>query len=634
MPKSKVSCGRAPARSRDPRRNQGPSDNSASGSEVKRCGSCFKQSLLTKQVVHSGLQLLRVRYGIPYCELPDCEIGELGRLLSFLLLQGKERPSVVFPRRQSKGKSIDGLVRLTRLERKTRWELAHSMSSIKRNLPAGCRRCTPSAYSSWKKNACSQPPPSSAEYLQHVRRVAARIFTPGWDRNYHSFVGNHVANPSARKPILSRADKLWQGRRGEFFTAATSETVLPTVLEARYKEVASSGKCRPLLIYDENVELLAPLHKCVYSHLRRQPWLLCGPPTEERMTSVCVGAVQTSVDLVAATDGLSHDVAEALLDVAFFSSLKVPRSLRLLAKASLSPVFRDREGSDDLRVTHGQMMGAYLSFPLLCLQSYCAATWAARFDSRARFLVNGDDTVISASRGIGVQDYPQGFRLNTDKTIVSSNVVEVNSTCFLRTRGGWREVRHLRRGGAPVDFAGMLHMASACTKSGPQWEDAFSRSRIGRRWGFLPSQIGHTSYASYLRERHMQARRFFTPLPDNPSEVITPECLRRVEGRDARPVEVEALRSWIWSNGRWGGLKRDVWNPSCGSLRRGYGYRARLCRSFLSFVSRRKLRVMLSRPKKASFFLLPEEFETDEENESRLELEAWRDAALSLAQVG
>jgi len=392
---------------------------------------------------------------------------------------------------------------------------------------------------------------------------------------------------------------------------------------ARYKEVMSAGKVRPLLIYDENVDLLGPLHKLMYSHLRRFDWLLCGPPTEERMASVCVREYQTSVDLVNATDGLHHSVAEAILQCAFFTSVKIPRSLRTLALASLSPLFVGAGGMLR-RVRHGQMMGAYLSFPLLCLQSYCAATWAARFDKHARFLVNGDDTVISASRGITVQDYPSGMRLNSDKTIVARNVVEVNSTCFLRTGGRWRVVRHLRRGGAPVDYQGMLHMAKAVLEAGPQWVDAYQRARIGRRWGFLPSQIGHTTYAAYLRERQMLRRRIPTALPREDSR-SDETSLRRIYGRDPTPVEVEALRHFIWENGRRGGLKRDVFSPSCGKIRRTYAYRVRPCSSYLSYVCCRVMNQLNDTGRKsASFFLLPEEFETEEEMRAEEEMVHWR----------
>lgn len=618
-------------RSRQTRVKGHPPNNSASGLGVKRCGGCLRASLSTKETIHNGLTLLRVKYGLPYCELPDVDPCDLSRFLSFLLLQGSVRQPVAFPRRQVRPDG-DGLCRLQRLRRHERWELAHGVASIKRNLPPGCRDHAPSLRSSWTKNVVSPPPPPSDEYLQHVRRVCTRIFTPGWDRSYGSFVGNHSPNPTSRKPRLSRADLLWAGRREEFFSKTTCESDVVPLLQARYKEVLSAGKLRPLLIFDENVELLAPLHKLLYSRLAKEDWLLCGPPTEERMASVLVNSHQTSVDLVNATDGLSHVVAETILDTLFFSSTEVPRSLRLLAKASLSPLFEDAEGVLR-RVRHGQMMGAYLSFPLLCLQSYCAASWAARFDSNSRFLVNGDDCVISASRYISVQDYPSGFRLNADKTIRAKNVAEVNSTVFLLRGGKWRVVKHLRRGGAmSTKFTGMLHMADA-VRGSPAWESAFVRARLGRRWGFLPSQLGHSSYASYKRERHMLRRRYYTPLPSSDfSQDLT--GLRRLNGKPT-DLEAESMRKLIWLEGRRGKMKRDVFEPSCGRVRRSYGYRARPCWRYLGFVSPGSRAYRLcARNESPDFFFVPDDFETVEEERGGIMLDLWRQAIDSLADSG
>jgi len=433
--------------------------------------------------------------------------------------------------------------------------------------------------------------------------------------------------------LLSRADHLWAGRREEFIAKCKEESCGMDSMSCRYKEVQSAGKKRPLLIFDEEVDLLAPVHRMVYNHLERATdWLLVGPPTDKRINSVCVNKVQTSVDLVSASDGLSHEVSRAILDSLFFTSVKIPRSIRRLAFASLVPTFRREDGSLGT-VRHGQNMGSYLCFPLLCLHSYCAASWAARFDEGSRFLVNGDDALISASRGLDVQDYPSGYRLNVQKTTVSEKVAELNSTVFLASRGRWREVRHCRRVGAGTDYAGMMHMAKATCIS-PAWQDAYSRTRIGRRWGFLPSQLGHTSYASYKRERQMLVRRTYTDLPLPPSEVEVPASLVRVLGRNATPLEVEALRSFFWGQGRMGGLKRDVFDPSCGRIRRTYGYRAQPCKSFLSYVGSRVPKLCALRRKAPVFFLLPEEFETEEESVAFMKLDLWRTAFDSLAMKG
>jgi len=590
-------------------------DNSASGSKVKRCGECTRVLIHTKETIHNGLQLCRVKYGLPYCELPDCKPGDLARFLNFLLLQGKVRDPVEFPRRQVKEEN--GLCRLQRLRRHERWELAHSVASLKRCLPASCSRCTPSVRKTWEGNARSHPPPSTPEYLDHVRRQVTKIFTSGWDRKYEEYVHSHLPNPSARLPARSRADHLWKGRREEFVRLATVEGASPTLFTGRYKEVPTPGKMRPMLIYDENSDLLAPLHRLLYSVLeRRTDWLLVGPPTERRVASTCIHEHQTSVDLVAATDGLSHDVSETILDTLFFTSVKIPRSIRSLAKASVSPLFKDAEGVWR-RVRHGQMMGCYTSFPLLCLHSFCAASWAARDCEDPRFLVNGDDTVISAEREIVVRDYPPGYQLNDNKTIRGKNVVEVNSTVFLRRSGRWREVRHLRRGGGiSSDFSHVLHMASAVRQAGDAWVDAFVRSRIGWKWRILPSQLGFDTYPSFLREKGMIRRsaRVYTDLPAL-SAKQDESLLRRIYGRDPRPEESEALRAHFWDHGRLGGLKRDTLAPSRWQVYRSYAHTLVPPRIFCTFVGYGKARRLVrKRSKPAGWFLVPDQFLTDEEN--------------------
>lgn len=587
----------------------------------------------TKETIHNGLQLIRVKYGLPYCELPDCNSGDLSRFLAFLLLQGKVRDPVEFPRRsvpalQGSVEEIDGLCRLQRLRRHERWELAHSVASIKRSLPAGCQRCTPSVRKGWEASVRSKPPPTDPLYLDHVRRQVTRIFTSGWDGRYDSFVESHLPNASARKPKLSRADKLWAGRREEFRRGCTVEGVSPTLLTGRFKAIPTPGKSRPMLIFDESSDLLAPLHRLLYNVLEsRTDWLLLGPPTEKRISSTCTNLHQTSVDLVNATDGLAHDISETILDTLFFTSVKIPRSIRSLAKASLSPLFEDSEGVLR-RVRHGQMMGSYLSFPLLCLHSFCAASWAARDCGEARFLVNGDDTVISANRVIVGTDYPLGYQLNDNKTIRAEKVVEVNSTVFLHRGGRWREVRHLRRGGGlSSDFAGMLHMASAVAKAGESWVDAFVRARIGRKWGFLPDQLGLVSYSAFKRGKSLVRNplypRAYTDLP-TPEFSQDEQGLRRLAGKPT-PEEAESLRAHLWVSGRLGDCKRSIFSPSVWKVWKSYAYRSAPPISYCSYVGHGKRReLVLRRQKKPDWFLVPASYESEEERLGLFCLELFR----------
>jgi len=287
---------------------------SISGCGAQTCRGCFRSACDTRETISHGLRLIRIRFRIPDCELPDLMPSDLNRFLSYLLLQGRERAAVVFPRKQSRLRDAHGFLPLMRMLKHERWEFAHSVASIKRSLPQGCRQHTPSARPAWEQNAFSIPPSSSPEYLRFVRTEVSRIFPYGWDRNYADFVWRHVPNPSARMSC-PRADMYWCGKGKDFRRQCLTGRSVPIdqPVLARYKEVMSAGKCRPLVIYDESTEVLAPFHKVLDSHLMSMPWRLVGPPTEAKISSACVYPCQTSVDLVSATDNLSLEVTEAIL---------------------------------------------------------------------------------------------------------------------------------------------------------------------------------------------------------------------------------------------------------------------------------------------------------------------------------
>jgi hypothetical protein len=88
----------------------------------------------------------------------------------------------------------------------------------------------------------------------------------------------------------------------------------------------------------------------------------------------------------------------------------------------------------------------------------------------------------------------------------------------------------------------------------------------------------------------------------------------------------------MWANGRWGGMKRGVFSPSCGKIRRTYHYRAQPCRYTFSFVGWKYKRTKDSLVKSGDFFLLPEDEETEEESLGLLKLDLWRSAIDSLAK--
>lgn len=283
------------------------------------------------------------------------------------------------------------------------------------------------------------------------------------------------------------------------------------------------GKVRPMGIPTYDWDLLGPLHKCIYQHISRKSWCLRGAPTSRRVTKVMEGkAWATSVDLVSATDGLRIDAAEAILGALLAKAKYVPGRIRLHAFESLRPCIRGKE------VTHGQQMGTYLSFPLLCLQSYLAARWATR-GQQASYLVNGDDCLIGSDRPIQNSDYPEGFQINEKKTMRARNAAEINSTQFLFRRGKWEEVRSVRRGAFQSDLPGILHFSAVIKAAGPKWVDALLKSRLIK--DYKPSQLGFDPLDSstlWAAEERCKRRGWYELCPP-------PEPPTRFERMRSRP---------------------------------------------------------------------------------------------------
>jgi len=170
-------------------------------------------------------------------------------------------------------------------------------------------------------------------------------------------------------------------------------------------------------------------------------------------------------------------------------------------------------------------------------------------------------------------------------------------------------------------------MASAVCRS-VAWSDSFVRSRIGRAWGFLPSQLGMPalSHASFKREKTLGASRHFTKLPSPP--LVSSERLMVVRGRQPTPLESEVVRSILWEEGR-EGRKRDVFCPSIGEIRRTYSYRNIPIRSYTTFVGG----ILAARLRRVSaeVSIVPRDYVSPEEARGLDELDLWRDAFDSLA---
>lgn len=300
----------------------------------------------------------------------------------------------------------------------------------------------------------------SPEYLGFARQVSKRLFPRGWDSSYVSLCTSSIVSSNAsftrgRKAYGPLADHRSQV---SYLQAVLGEEDFKFSVDARFSEVLSAGKVRPLTITDSSYEYLRPLHKTLYNFISRFPWLLRGSPTPESFAFVQDEGLFVSVDFEAATDNLSVNVAEAILGAAFTKASWIPPTIRSFALKSLRPRIhyeaefgasgmllnpeKHRSGEcecfEDLAM--GQMMGSLLSFPLLCLQTFIFYLWSEGLTDLSgrsmraynRCLVNGDDLVFKTM-------YPSRFFsmaeetcsvINSKKTHVSERFFNINSTLF------------------------------------------------------------------------------------------------------------------------------------------------------------------------------------------------------------
>jgi len=326
-------------------------------------------------------------------------------------------------------------------------------SSIKKLLPRSCKCMEQPLLESVVESLCREPPVLPDGYLPFCRRVLRRLFVKGWDKSYHSMC-LQVSPPLSGVVESSRRDGGvlgWGADRIEYLDHVLGGKAFRGSTRAEAMVVQSAGKPRPLTKFSADAFLLSPLHDTLYSYISKFPWLLRGDVRGSALDaagfSLSPDTVLVSGDYASATDNLSIEVAELILEVCSESSLDVPRPIWDYAFRILRPevhfLRRDPSSgsidSDWLRPTRGQMMGSYLSFPLLCLQNYLAFRWA-KYSRGHRghipLLINGDDILFSFNR-VALPGFDKSWRdsvasvglvVEESKTSVAHEFGSLNST--------------------------------------------------------------------------------------------------------------------------------------------------------------------------------------------------------------
>lgn len=322
-------------------------------------------------------------------------------------------------------------------------------------------------------------------YLDHIDREIDLMFPIGWDRDYTRHVFQHTPTTSSTlesgRSLGGAQDYLASNGKDWFEDQCLGESVRPTEYPVRYSVVRTKGKDRGVTVAPGYSHVLAPLHRTLYDYCSRFEWLLRGEARGKRFKSFSRkrGEVFVSGDYESATDNLSLSVAERILSRILSRARHVPVTLRGYAMRSL----RAEIDYDGERVVQrrGQLMGNFLSFPLLCLQNKLAFSYLVPREVPLR--INGDDIVFRCRRseyrkwaeGVG----RLGLTLSEGKTLVHSRFFSLNSAFFVAQSHRVREVPVIR--GASLLFDDAPPSGGAFVRFIRNWKGD-SRRLVGGLW--------------------------------------------------------------------------------------------------------------------------------------------------------
>lgn len=311
----------------------------------------------------------------------------------------------------------------------------------------------------------SPAPPVPEGYTDQCRKILNDLFPVGWDRNYQKEVLNYAPTTNS---CLERSQQ--EGGLRAFLASMGQDWYQDQCLGAgysgdfpvKYSIVKTAGKQRGVTVASGYSALLAPLHRTIYNHISREKWLLRGEATRRKLASFTrkQGEVIVSGDYESATDNLSCEMSEFILEFILQRCRQVPMQIRQYALRSLRAEIHYNHGV--VRQERGQLMGNFLSFPLLCIQNYLAFRFfVPRPD--VPVLINGDDIVFRSTKsefevwaaGVG----SCGLTLSRGKTLVHNSNFCINSHFFHSTKTKVSAVPVIRakpvEGGIPSggDFA-------------------------------------------------------------------------------------------------------------------------------------------------------------------------------------
>jgi len=300
----------------------------------------------------------------------------------------------------------------------------------------------------------STTPELNPDFARTVLREIPHLFKEGWDKDYAHYVRRVVISqnactslPRKRHGARRQITDLEKISQEEFHSWCLGENtpVLPT--KRSIVQLDDGGKVRTVTIQSALNHILLPLHLMIYDHLGRKPWLVRGDPKAKELLkkgfSQKTGELFISGDYESATDNFNARHSQLILSALLEGAPNVPDAVKREAVSSLTGQLEYESKRDRTSITseqtNGQLMGNFLSFPLLCLTNYLGVVHALgpRRVRHLPLLINGDDIIFRSTR----EEYEKwaasvresGLVLSRGKTLVHPSILSINSTFFTTT---------------------------------------------------------------------------------------------------------------------------------------------------------------------------------------------------------
>jgi len=308
-------------------------------------------------------------------------------------------------------------------------ELELSIKTSQKLEQRYCHSCNESrgdVVKEWKQKRLEPVGEENGDFMGRFVKALRSNVDPGWNRRDYPYIptGNATLEHSRCQGGSWNVEELR--------------------FDCRPVSIISSGKPRIVTLFSgEYTRILSPLHKSLYSSLKRKGWLLVGPPTDDRVKWLNGDQEYVSIDYSSATDNIKLAFVQAAVDVLISAADGLTQDQLACLRAFASLTFED--GAE---ASTGQPMGSVMSFPVLCLINKTVVDLALldlleegeisfKEWTSHRCLINGDD-LLYRELYPGLRIYSRilangsrvGLVVNKEKTLKDRRIGEINSTAF------------------------------------------------------------------------------------------------------------------------------------------------------------------------------------------------------------